>query len=667
LNTPSLAAKRTHLTHPKYRADIDGLRAVAILSVVAFHAFPYWMQGGFIGVDIFFVISGFLISTIIFDSLERERFSFIEFYSKRIKRIFPALLLVLIASYSLGWLVLFADEYKQLGKHIAGGAGFISNFILWNESGYFDSLANTKPLLHLWSLAIEEQFYIIWPLVLTFFWKWKKGFVAITSIVAVFSFAANIYFINRYSPSSFYLPITRFWELMIGCGLAYIALHKPNLNSRLQNTQSLLGAILLVIGFLLVNKVRAFPGWWALLPTLGAFFIISAGQHAWINKHVLSSKILVWFGLISYPLYLWHWPILSFVHIVEGQLPLHDRAIRVGAVLVSIVLAWLTYKLIEKPIRFGNFNKIKTITLVGLMTIIGLVGYATYQLDGLSFRVKKIIELSNVKGISSPVSLSNETCNQLFPQFNKFTGCSISHQGQPNIAMIGDSHSRQYYFSLANALPQDTVMNLVNVRCLPFSSQTHQSLDGCKEKFNLTVDFLKNQKSIKTVYLAGYWSYLAAGGFGIVEDGWKLPNKLTAEESLSFQQNGEHFISSLIASGKEVIVIRDTPDLSFAIKSCLYSMPLRFHSSETKVGVQCAMNKSEYERRIAEYDLALNQVLTKFPNVRVYDPKAIFCDSKLCWGIRENRLLYNDGDHTSAFASDLVIKDLLSIFPSHSK
>jgi peptidoglycan/LPS O-acetylase OafA/YrhL len=150
-----------HLTHPKYRADIDGLRAIAVLAVVAFHAFPNGLKGGFIGVDIFFVISGFLISTIIIGSLERGSFSFSEFYARRLKRIFPALLLVLAACFVFGWFALLADEYKQLGKHIAGGAGFVANFMFWQESGYFDNAADTKPLLHLWSLGIEEQFYIV--------------------------------------------------------------------------------------------------------------------------------------------------------------------------------------------------------------------------------------------------------------------------------------------------------------------------------------------------------------------------------------------------------------------------------------------------------------------------------------------------------------------------
>ncbi|MEG0759408.1 MAG: acyltransferase, partial [Raoultibacter sp.] len=192
-----MTASSNKLSHPKYRPDIDGLRAVAVLSVVVFHAFPDFIQGGFIGVDVFFVISGFLISTIIFENLEKDTFSFSEFYARRIKRIFPALLFVIVASYVFGWFTLFAEEYKQLGKHIAAGAGFISNFVLWNESGYFDISAEYKPLLHLWSLGIEEQFYIIWPFVLWLAWKKKFNLLTISITFLVLSFLLNIKGIER--------------------------------------------------------------------------------------------------------------------------------------------------------------------------------------------------------------------------------------------------------------------------------------------------------------------------------------------------------------------------------------------------------------------------------------------------------------------------------------
>jgi len=622
------------------------------------------MKGGFIGVDIFFVISGYLISTIILGSLEQGRFSFSEFYSKRIKRIFPALLLVLFSSYVLGWFVLLPDEYRQLGQHISGGTGFISNFLLWKETGYFDNLAETKPLLHLWSLAIEEQFYVIWPLLLTLVWMRNWGFLTITAAIAALSFATNIYLVGKNPSSAFYLPITRFWELMIGCGLAYLSLHRPHPLHRYRNIQSTFGFALLAIGLLLLDKTRPFPGWWAALPTLGALFIISAGQNAWLNRHILSNKLMVWFGLISYPLYLWHWPILSFIRIIEGQLPLHDWAIRICAVLASILLAWLTYQFMEKPIRNNDYSKAKTPILIGLMILVGIAGYATFRSDGLEFRVKKLVEIPQIKNAPEDLVSENESCEKLFPQFKTFSGCSISHPEAPTIAVIGDSHSRQYYQSLKKALPKKSLINIVSFSCLPFSSKTHQSIDECERKFHATIDFLKGQLSIKTVYLVGYWNYLAAGGFGVVEVGWRQPKPLTTEERLSFQKNGEYFISSLISSGKNVIFIRDIPDLTFSIQSCFYEMPLRFHSIKTKINNHCAMDKLAYERRTRDYDAAINNLLSKFPNIRNFDPKPIFCDKKLCWGIRERRVLYIDGDHPSAFATDVIIKNLLTTFPA---
>lgn len=310
------------LSHPKYRPDIDGLRAIAVLSVVIFHAFPSWIQGGFIGVDIFFVISGFLISTIIFENLDKGTYSFTEFYTRRIKRIFPALILILMASYAFGWIMLFADEFKQLGKHIAGGAGFVSNFVLWKEIGYFDNSAETKPLLHLWSLGIEEQFYIIWPILLWLAWKCKFNLLLVTVAVASISFWLNLQGINQDSLAAFYSPQNRFWELLCGSLLGWLVLNYNNfflsLSSRFQSIISFIGFFLLIYGFWYINKNLSFPGTWALIPTLGAVLIIAAGPQAWINRKILSHPIMVWFGLISFPLYLWHWPLLSFMRIVES-------------------------------------------------------------------------------------------------------------------------------------------------------------------------------------------------------------------------------------------------------------------------------------------------------------------------------------------------------------
>ena len=299
--------------------DIDGLRAIAVLSVVGYHASPLWFKGGFIGVDIFFVISGFLISTIIFENLRGGTFSLVDFYGRRIDRIFPALIIVLTACFVAGWLLLLPDEYKQLGRHIAGGAGFVSNFILWNESGYFDNAASTKPLLHLWSLGIEEQFYIVWPVFLWALWKGNLNWLAAVLTLAAVSFVLNVRDVHSDPVAAFYSPQTRFWELLVGSSLAYLTLYEgetirafrrrcesligqpsfADLSDRhqLRNVQALLGMAAIISGVVLITRDSPFPGTWALLPTFGAALVIAAGSKAWFNRAILANPVLVWLAL----------------------------------------------------------------------------------------------------------------------------------------------------------------------------------------------------------------------------------------------------------------------------------------------------------------------------------------------------------------------------------
>lgn len=498
----------SHLTNPKYRPDIDGLRAIAVLAVVGFHAFPNWIKGGFIGVDVFFVISGFLISTIIIDSLERSDFSYAEFYIRRIRRIFPALLLVMFISLVLGWFFLLADEYKQLGKHIAGGAGFISNLILLKESGYFDAESESKPLLHLWSMAIEEQFYILWPLLLVFAWKQKK-IVAITVIISLISFLTNIYLINVSSTAAFYLPVTRFWELMIGGIWACIIFSAPTKsNGRHMNLQSVLGFAALVLGFVLINKDRTFPGWWALLPTMSAFLIISAGPKAWINKNILSNKLLVWFGLISFPLYLWHWVIFSFLHIFYGSTP--SRNIRIMAILISIVLAWLTYKFIEKPIRFGTQKAKSTLLLIATMTCLLVVGILVNK-DFLHPRNSDPSAQRLVAAASDweyPGKLKEY----------KWLGEKLyfAEGSKSDVTFLwGDSHVEQYnhrVISLLNGSNKDTkklstIFFGTSGGCPPIphvftDADVHKP---CNKIRNASLDFISQDK-VKTVVVGGCWN-----------------------------------------------------------------------------------------------------------------------------------------------------------------
>lgn len=376
----SQVAGKPPQAHPKYRPDIDGLRALAVLAVVAFHAFPSRLKGGFIGVDIFFVISGYLISTIIFGNLDKGTFSFADFYARRVKRIFPALILVLLACLAFGWFVLLADEFQQLGKHIAGGAAFVSNLVLSNESGYFDNASDSKPLLHLWSLSIEEQFYFFWPLLLWLAHKKRFNLFIVGLLIASVSFCLNIYLIRSDPTATFYYPQTRFWEMMAGSMLAWVTLYRPGLSASgwskyLVNAVSVLALSLIIYGFWHLDTHVGFPGKWALLPVTGAFLLIFAGPSALVNRTLLSNRLVIWFGLISYPLYLWHWPILSFGRIITNGPP--PFLFKLFAILISILLAWLTVEFIEKPFRYGHQKvKLKIAFLCASVALLGAIGIA---------------------------------------------------------------------------------------------------------------------------------------------------------------------------------------------------------------------------------------------------------------------------------------------------
>ena len=498
-----MSHKLPHLAHPKYRPDIDGLRAVAILSVIGFHAFPGKFPGGFIGVDIFFVISGFLISTIVFSSLERDRFSFVEFYIRRIRRIFPALFAVLAACLAFGWFVLLADEYRQLGKHAAAGAGFLQNFILYRESGYFDLDADTKPLLHLWSLAVEEQFYIFWPLLLALVWKGGWSFLRITFVIAAISFAANIYLLHRDPTAAFYIPISRFWELMVGGALAYVALHRPQLNASGKSGQSILGFLLIALGFLLLNKAREFPGWWALLPTLGAFFIISAGPNAWLNEKLLSNKVMLWIGMISYPLYLWHWPLLSFAQILQSGNA--SRGTKLAAVALAFLLAWLTFLFVEKPLRFGKRKTLITVFLLFVMCLFLAMGVAITK---GSFPPRH-----NDPSLAPIITAINDwEYPAHFGQY-VYQGEVFQHvagsSGRTTV-MMGDSHIEQYgprVLQLSREFPGK--LNSVyfsTVPACPHIPYIHypQSTE-CDRSVQTTLEFIKS-KHVDDVVIAACWN-----------------------------------------------------------------------------------------------------------------------------------------------------------------
>jgi peptidoglycan/LPS O-acetylase OafA/YrhL len=331
-----------------YRPDIDGLRAIAVIAVVAFHVFPASAPGGFVGVDIFFVISGFLISSIIFEAINADRFSFAKFYARRILRIFPALLTVLAFCLLIGWLFLPPYLLVDLGRESIAGTLFGANILFWNEAGYFDAEAASKPLLHLWSLGVEEQFYLLWPaaLYLCSRSRWR-GFIVIL-LVGTASYFLNRHYVRSNPVATFYLPQYRFWELMLGALYAHPLMQEISreVAKKYANILSVVGIAMIGYAILALDGHQVFSGRNALPPTVGAALVIASGS-AWINRSILSQRAVVFVGKISYPLYLWHWPLLYFYRFTGWNFAFGE----VSVIGLSFVLSVATYIFIEKPLR----------------------------------------------------------------------------------------------------------------------------------------------------------------------------------------------------------------------------------------------------------------------------------------------------------------------------
>lgn len=351
-----------------YRADIDGLRACAVVPVVLFHAFPDRMPGGFIGVDVFFVISGFLITSIIAARQEGAGFSLRDFYAARVRRIFPALILVLVASLAAGGVLMSTRAFAELGRHTIGAVLFAANIVFWRGVDYFGPVAIEQPLLHLWSLGVEEQFYLVWPVILIAAWRFRWPRVRIAAALALVSFGYCLWVSANDPAAAFYLPFGRAWELMLG---ALLALVRPVMPSRVGHAASIIGLALLGAGVLLIAEGQPYPGWRALVPCGAAALLIAAGPRALVNRHLLSLHLLVGIGLISYPLYLWHWPLLSFATIADfGDLP-SERA-RAVLVIAAFALAAATYLAVERPAAVRRH--LTPYRLAALMALVGVAG-----------------------------------------------------------------------------------------------------------------------------------------------------------------------------------------------------------------------------------------------------------------------------------------------------
>ena len=469
--------------------------------VLHYHAFPDAMPGGFVGVDVFFVISGFLITGIIARELERGRFSLVEFYNRRIRRIFPALIAVLSTALALGWFWMLPQAFAQLGSDSFASAAFLANIALLMQSGYFDVESARKPLLHLWSLGIEEQFYLFWPLLLMLVARFRIGIMVMAALLGIASFLLNVAWIGPYPVATFYLPFTRAFELLAGAVLA-CGWTSVNLSSAASNRRAWTGVALIAAGAVMLDSHRAFPGWWALLPVAGSALLLSAPA-AWVNRVVLSGPPLVWIGLISYPLYLWHWPLLVFGGIIKfSPLTLAERELML---LASTLLAWATYRFVEIPFRFGRPSRRKMFGLGAAMAMVAAAGIAVIWGRGFDFRLPPEIRAMTSVRTESFKWRFHECLLDLSHETN-FADTCVERDRRPLVLVWGDSTAGALLPGLRRA--QETrnfgIAQLTSSSCIPALNADIASTPNCRA-MNDKVFSLVRQIKPDIVLLHGTW------------------------------------------------------------------------------------------------------------------------------------------------------------------
>jgi peptidoglycan/LPS O-acetylase OafA/YrhL len=540
-----------------YRPDIDGLRAFAVLSVVLYHAFPKALRGGFVGVDVFFVISGFLISSILFSEITEHRFSITGFYGRRIRRIFPALAVCLTAVLAYGFVSLLPVELAQLGKHVFFGASFLSNIALWSESGYFDIGASVKPLLHLWSLGIEEQFYIIWPPLLWLAFRMKVPFGRLLVGLFLASFATNIALSKNNISADFYLPMSRFWELLAGAALAWR--QDIEITTKLRSWISAAGLAALLISTTLLKSDMRFPGWPALLPVVGAMASILAGPKAIVNRIAFSNRAAVFIGLISYPLYLWHWPLISFSYVLRsGKAP--TSLMSAALVAVSFLLAWASYRFVESPVRFGPNRHRRTIVTAACVAAIGACGLATWVCGGFPDRFRGL----DMKKISEAAADADflPTKGMEVSKYNDTFVTHITAGAYRKVALAGDSVLFHYGPRIQQLSDEGqlaaNVWFVSGGSCAPVPGLIQRDyFSHCANLTTLLTDLVRRE-SIQSIVLGASWPGYTGEGLKIERNGKQL-SLGTLEGQDAYYANLEDHVRLLQSLGAKVYLILSPP------------------------------------------------------------------------------------------------------------
>jgi peptidoglycan/LPS O-acetylase OafA/YrhL len=652
---------------PVYRRDIDGLRATAVLAVLLFHAFPTLLPGGFVGVDIFFVISGYLITGILLRNLARGDLQLFDFYQHRVRRIFPALICVLAACMAAGWLVLFAGEYAQLGRHVTASAVFASNFSLLNESGYFDVAAETKPLLHLWSLAVEEQFYVLWPPLLWLAWKLRVAPLGLAACCVVASFGICLWLAAHDQAADFFSPAARFWEILVGAVLTSIEITRRRPPSKIARTGlSLAGGMVLAASLTLLHGSDPYPGWRAAIPVVGATLVMAAGPEGLVNRRLLAARPLVWIGLISYPLYLWHWPLLAFARILCGLQPSAET--RVALLVTSFVLAALTYLTVERPLRFGRRGTAKMAALCIGLLLIGSFGLDDWHRDGLDFRyIAKHMPVTGKAAVGSGNPFVADCVRQPGQTWQGY--CETDTREPPRYAVWGDSHGEALFWGLVRmSQPGRRWLLVGRPHCSPMAGIERVTHEGrpnfasndpalCANVNAGVLRLLLRTASVKVVLIATAWRVLGGEGYAAHATDKPAPGGALAGMSAA--------VSRLEQAGKQVVFLHDNPAVGEAA-DCIER-----HTGFTaldallprRLGVKCGVPYDSYISSMAPYRQFIGSLHAAHPAMMVFDPTPLLCDptANRCPISQNGSFLYSYGDHVSGYGSQRIAADLLPL------
>lgn len=660
-----------------YRPDIDGLRALAVLAVVAFHYFPGRLPGGFVGVDVFFVISGYLITGILAKGFATNTFSLLYFYERRIRRIFPAMILVLSLCLLAGWFLLFPSEYKMLGKHVAASAGYLQNFALWAEANYFDSEAINKPLLHLWSLAVEEQFYIFWPLILWLAMRLRWPVLASTTIIAGVSFALNIWSVNSgHSTTAFYWPSSRAWELMIGAWLALSHRQDMRWIKCGPTLQSWLGLGLIMAGIAFIRP-DDFPGFWALLPTLGAALLINAGPNSLINRHLLSWTPVVWIGLISYPLYLWHWVLYSLTNVVLGELDVwHSRELKLVLFAVSIFLSWLTFRYFEQLVR-GPVEGRVTLRLFLAVSVLGLVGLGVWLSDGAPTRPLALYNVEAQSYVKSIVRSSLiDKCSGLTHrgELDLQWTCTLGNPSAKSwILAYGDSHAESMIPAL-DRYGQEAKIRIVYASipgCLAlqgiYSEYDVDKENSCRDLAQRTINLAVKKHAAAVVLIQAWALYVdnqtVSGSLGPIygtDKGGAVQKSIQAQAALKYGL--EKTVRAYHDVGVPVVLMNDNPQQIGVPNAPLSLAALRFNTGHGNIESYLNRNSitlTQHQHRTAQIGRILENVAKHFSNVTVVNSDTALCNSIICPWVSDGKFLYFNPGHLS-IAGALRVYPLLA-------